>query len=104
MKLTATAIVAGALTAALYAETVQELTTAEVFKTPSGEALNYRIFLPKSAPAGKKLPIVLFLHGAGERGNDNSSQLVHGVMPLITYGTATNDPAIILAPQCPGEM
>ncbi len=104
MKLTATAIVAGALTAALYAETVQELTTAEVFKTPSGETLNYRIFLPKSAPAGKKLPIVLFLHGAGERGNDNSSQLVHGVMPLITYGTATNDPAIILAPQCPGEM
>ncbi len=104
MKPIATALVACTLTATLYGETVRELTTPEVFKTASGETISYRIYLPKSIPAGKKLPLVLFLHGAGERGNDNSSQLKHGVMPLIKFCTSTNAPAIILAPQCPNDM
>lgn len=103
MKLIATALCAGTLSTTLCAETVQELTTPEVFKTPAGETLNYRLYLPKNVPAGKKLPLVLFLHGAGERGTDNSSQLKHGVLSLIKYGTATNDPAVILVPQCPSD-
>jgi predicted peptidase len=104
MKLITTALCAGTLSAAFCAETAQELTTPEVFKTPSGETLNYRLYLPKNIPADKKLPIVLFLHGAGERGNDNVSQLKHGVLSLIRYGTATNDPAILIVPQCPNGM
>ncbi len=100
----ATAVFAGSLTASLCAQTVQELTRPEVFKSPAGETLNYRIYLPKNMPADKKLPLVLFLHGAGERGSNNVSQLVHGIMPLIRYGAATNDPAILLVPQCPANM
>ena len=101
MKLIATAVCAGTLTATLCAETVQDLTTPEVFRTPAGETLSYRIYLPKDIPAGHKLPLVLFLHGAGERGTNNISQLKHGVMSIIRHGAASKDPAILLVPQCP---
>ena len=87
-----------------HAQTVQELTTAEVFKAADGATLNVRVYMPTTPPAGKKLPIVLFLHGAGERGADNALQLKHGVESLIRYGKDANDPAILLVPQCPAEQ
>ena len=103
MRMIASILCTGALSATLCAETAEEVTTPAVFKTADGETLNYRIYLPKPLPAGRKLPLVLFLHGAGERGSNNVSQLKHGVLPLIRYGTATNDPAILLVPQCPAN-
>jgi predicted peptidase len=104
MKRIATALCAGTLSATLCAETAQELTTPDVFTASTGETLNYRLYLPENVPAGKKLPLVLFLHGAGERGTNNVSQLKHGVLSLIHYGNAANDPAILLVPQCPSSM
>jgi len=103
-QMIAAVVISGSLTAALCAQTVQELTTPAVFTTPANETLHYRLYLPKNIPADKKLPLVLFLHGAGERGTNNVSQLVHGVLPLIRYGAASNDPAILLVPQCPAKM
>jgi len=103
MKILATAVCAGTLTAALCAQTVAELTTPEVFQTADGETLNYRIYLPANIPAGKRVPLVLFFHGAGERGDDNIAQLKHGVPDLVRYAM-TNGPAIVIAPQCPKEM
>jgi len=48
---------------------------------------------------GGKLPLVLFLHGAGERGDDNAAQLKHGAVEFQrrqeTY------PCFVLLPQCP---
>ena len=104
MKTIATAFIAGALAASLNAQTAQEATTAEVFTAPSGEILRYRQHLPKNVAAGKKLPLVLFLHGAGERGTNNVSQLKHGVSALLQHGAKANDPAVLLAPQCPSGM
>jgi predicted peptidase len=104
MKTIATAVIAGALAASLHAQTAQEETTAEVFTAPSGEILRYRQHLPKNVAAGKKLPLVLFLHGAGERGTNNVSQLKHGVSALLQHGAKANDPAVLLAPQCPSGM
>ncbi|MDD5707543.1 MAG: prolyl oligopeptidase family serine peptidase [Kiritimatiellae bacterium] len=78
-----------------------ELTRPESFVSPVAGTLNYRLFTPACAPAARKLPLVLFLHGAGERGHDNSSQLTHGIAPLIRYGRESDDPAILLVPQCP---
>ena len=100
----AAAALSSALTASLCAQTVQDLTTPEVFTSPTGERLYYRLFLPKNVPADKKLPLVLFLHGAGERGSNNVSQLQHGVMPLILHGETSHDPAILLVPQCPAQL
>ena len=42
------------------------------------KSLPYRILLPENYDAKKNYPLLLFLHGSGERGNDNELQLVHG--------------------------
>lgn len=104
MKMTVAALCASTLANALCAQNAQELTTPETFTSATGETLLYRLYLPKALPAGKTLPLVLFLHGAGERGSNNVSQLTHGVTPLIRFMLATNEPAILLIPQCPAGM
>lgn len=63
----------------------------------------YRFHKPECGEDGRKHPLVLFLHGAGERGDDNELQLRIGI------GTALEDPesplhdAYIIAPQVPLE-
>ena len=42
------------------------------------DTLPYRILLPKNFNPQNTYPLLIVLHGAGERGNDNESQLVHG--------------------------
>ena len=42
------------------------------------DSLPYRLLLPKDFDNVKKYPLIVFLHGVGERGNDNELQLVHG--------------------------
>ena len=66
-----------------------------------GESLNYRLYTPKNLPKDKKIPVVLFLHGAGERGTDNTKQLKHGVKSIINYSIANNQSCFLIAPQCP---
>lgn len=41
----------------------------------NGDTLPYRILLPLNFDADTKYPMVLFLHGAGERGNDNEKAI-----------------------------
>lgn len=65
------------------------------------ETLPYRIYVPEGLESGQTVPLVLFLHGAGERGNDNAAQLVHGVTSMVDYSVRTKQPLILLAPQCP---
>jgi predicted peptidase len=104
MKTFAFAVCAGTLSAAaLLAQNAAELTSPAIFQAPDGEALKYRIHVPEDLPAGKKVPLILFLHGAGERGDDNALQLKHGVADLIRFGL-TNGQAIVIAPQCPQNM
>ena len=65
------------------------------------DTLVYRIFYPDNYDASKKYPLLLFLHGAGERGNDNESQLMHGASLFIKKEIHTKYPAIVVLPQCP---
>ena len=48
----------------------------DIFVSSKGDSLPYRMIHPESVKPGEKYPIVLFLHGAGERGNDNEKQLL----------------------------
>lgn len=66
--------------------------------------LPYRIFLPTDLKPGEKVPLVLFFHGAGERGDNNIRQLHHAIPGLFSYVQKNHIPAIILAPQCPVGM
>ena len=63
--------------------------------------LLYRLLRPEVMKPDEKYPLVLFLHGAGERGNDNEKQLVHGGQMWLNPVNREKYPAFILAPQCP---
>ena len=71
------------------------------FTTSNGYKLNYRILYPLNYSPDKQYPVILFLHGAGERGNDNEKQLVHGGQMWLNPVNREKYPAFILAPQCP---
>jgi len=73
----------------------------ETFKNEKGE-LNYRFLEPDANP-NRKLPLIIFLHGSGERGNDNESQLKWGVQQFATDENLKRFPAFVAAPQCPKE-
>lgn len=62
------------------------------------DSLHYRILYPKDFKESMQYPLVLFLHGAGERGNDNESQLVHG--GSLFADSIESYPAIVIFPQC----
>lgn len=68
-----------------------------------GDTLNYRMLLPENFDASQKYPVVVFLHGAGERGNDNEAQLVHGSKLFLEPANRKNFPAIVIFPQCPKD-
>jgi predicted peptidase len=65
-----------------------------------GDTLNYRLLIP-DADRQRKYPLVIFLHGSGERGSDNDAQLKWGVMNFATDQNMLAHPAIVIAPQCP---
>src|SRR5690606_23510021 len=66
-----------------------------------GDTLRYRILYPKVYDVSKSYPLVLFLHGAGERGRDNEKQLVHGSKLFLDEKNRDEFPAIVIFPQCP---
>lgn len=72
----------------------------EKYTNNSGDTLFYRQLYPDS-DTFRKYPLVIFLHGAGERGNDNEAQLKWGVMNFATDQTMKTHPAFVIAPQCP---
>ena len=58
---------------------------------------------PKVDPAGK-YPLIVYLHGAGARGNDNASQVNAGVGDIIGYWRSIGGPAFLIAGQVPAGM
>jgi predicted peptidase len=64
-----------------------------------GHTLPYRFYQPQSGKPGKKLPLVIFLHGAGERGFDNRTQFKR-FNPTRFW---EKYPCIVLAPECPSK-
>src|SRR5205807_479258 len=60
----------------------------------------YRVFVPKGWTKKKKWPVILFLHGAGERGDDNVAQTRVGIGPAILRQQDTF-PFVVVVPQCP---
>ena len=66
----------------------------------NGDTLNYRFLFPDSDTL-RKYPLVIFLHGSGERGSDNEAQLKWGVMNFATDKNMAAHPAFVIAPQCP---
>src|SRR5699024_11612972 len=74
---------------------------AHTYTGDEGGELNYRMLEPVDYDSTKSYPLVLFLHGAGERGDDNFSQLKWGVHHFADPGFREKYPAFVVAPQVP---
>ena len=68
-----------------------------------GDTLLYRQLFP-DADTLRRFPLVIFLHGSGERGNDNEAQLKWGVMNFASDENMIRFPAFVIAPQCPSNI
>src|SRR3954466_12859543 len=74
---------------------------ARTFTAEHGGQLPYRLLKPKGYDKDQAYPLVLFLHGAGERGTDNQKQLIHGLNEFAQDEMLDKYPCFIVAPQCP---
>lgn len=66
----------------------------------NGQALPYLVSFPEDYDLSKKYPLLIFLHGAGERGEDGKKQTAIGG-DFLLKATGKEYPAIVLLPQCP---
>lgn len=73
------------------------------WQAPDGTVIKYRWSAPEKIEPGKTYPLVLFLHGSGERGDDNTAQLKHGAIPIISGAEKLGTPVFLIAPQCPPD-
>jgi len=98
--------ISGAWTAELSAEEAQPGKQVALQLTTKDDAGNemttrYWLYLPKNHDGKTKLPLLLFLHGAGERGDDLEVVKKHGPPKLCT--AQADWPFITVSPQCARE-
>jgi predicted peptidase len=64
------------------------------------EVFRYRLLKPSEIKAGETYPLILYLHGAGERGDDNVSQLKYLPEQMSRPEWQMRYPCFLIAPQC----
>ncbi len=74
---------------------------AREWTSSDGTVVKYRWSAPQFTKPGKTYPLILFLHGSGECGDDNALQLQNGVIPLLEGTSKLGQPVFLIAPQCP---
>jgi predicted peptidase len=67
--------------------------------TIQGRTHQYRVWVPPHYTRLRRWPVILFLHGSGERGDDNLRQLTIGLPSMLTRDVK-RFPAIVVLPQC----
>ncbi|GAE29553.1 prolyl oligopeptidase family serine peptidase [Alkalihalobacillus hemicellulosilyticus] len=75
-----------------------------IYRNEEGDEMPYRLFEP-TTESDDEYPLVLFLHGSGERGTDNALQLLGNQSALVwaNPNQQANNPAYVLAPQAPAQ-
>jgi predicted peptidase len=89
----------GALSASPVQARKQETGFLDRTVTVSGLSYKYQVFVPAKWSAKQKWPIILFLHGAGERGEDGLIQTEVGIAAAIRRDRS-RFPAVVVIPQC----
>jgi len=87
----------GASTLQAQTEPVKTGFVNAVYQDAAGEH-RYVVFVPRNYSPEKKYPVILFLHGAGERGNDGLKQTQVGLGPIVKQNEATF-PFVVVFPQ-----
>src|SRR5262249_17274322 len=78
---------------------IEPITQVERKFSCKGQALNYLVAFPQGYASHKRWPLLLFLHGSGERGTNVWNAATHGPPQRITNGW--DSPFIVVSPQCP---
>lgn len=86
-------------TASIYEPASVTVTTSRDGATTK-ETIAYRLMRPEHVEKDRKYPLVVFLHGAGERGDDNLAQLKYLPTWLAEPAMRRAHPCYVLAPQC----
>jgi predicted peptidase len=73
------------------------------FTGKNGLPLPYRLNVPLDYLQSKRYPLLLVLHGSGEKGTDNRKQLVNGVLAFCDRKLQSRHPAFVVYPQCPED-
>lgn len=68
------------------------------------DTLRYRMLTPANYDTHKAYPLIIFLHGSGERGSDNAAQLLHGGALFVKDSLRQAFPAFVIFPQCPDNQ
>ncbi len=74
--------------------------SVSVTEAGQGVEFRYRLLAPAARDAGTLYPLVVFLHGAGERGRDNEKQLEYLPAWMAEPTLRERHPCYLLAPQC----
>lgn len=72
-----------------------------IYTNSDGKSMPCRVLTPKKIDKNKRYPLVVFLHGSGERGNDNEKQLTHGASLFLSEENRNQYPSYVIFPQCP---
>jgi predicted peptidase len=70
--------------------------------TVAQQDYRYQVYVPRAYDPGQRWPVILFLHGAGERGGDGVLQTVVGLGDAVRRDPA-RFPALVVFPQAPGD-
>ncbi|MGN0214467.1 MAG: dienelactone hydrolase family protein [Muribaculaceae bacterium] len=97
MKHFLSALLAIAISIAAVAQ--EKFTKCELIS--DGDTLRYCAIAPQQVEQNKRYPLVVFLHGAGERGDDNEAQLLHGSQQFLNPVNREKYPCYVVFPQCP---
>lgn len=74
-----------------------------VYDSTDGLAMPYRMATPAAGAGNELLPLMMFLHGAGERGSDNEAQIRIAVGDIVKHTRDARCRCVVVAPQCPAE-
>lgn len=77
------------------------LSLVVAFSCQDNSSYRYVTNLPSNFKVDQATPLLLFLHGSGERGDDLEKVKVHGPPKLAALGK--DFPAIVISPQCPSD-
>jgi predicted esterase len=75
-----------------------------MYQNETGNALPYQWMTPWNAQPSGKYPLVIFLHGSGERGTQNHEQMRNGVHAFCESWVREKYPHYLLVPQCPPDV
>lgn len=90
-------------TSAIELEDVYEAKSVSIETDEGDRSFAYRLLKPPKVDDSKSYPLVVFLHGAGERGDDNLSQLKYFPEQMAQENWRQKFPCYVLAPQCPKD-